>query len=454
MHIIQQPTYMSKYPPAQALFLALGMVVFGHPIAGVWLSLALACAATCWMLLAWMPRRWAVFGGVLAALTLAPSPWAQGYWGGAVAMLGGALAFGALRRILRAGRWHHGLLLGLGLALLANSRPFEGLVVSLPLAAVLAVWAWRRWLPATRGQVLVALVPAALVLVLSGAWMVWFNYRVTGHPLRMPYQVHDATYAAAPLFFCQGPLDHLPTYRHRELRDYYAGWELPRFQHRRVALGLNWSFLAKLWSFCRFFIGPVFAVPLLVLAWRRPGRWTAFAALTSGLLLLAFSQTLYLNAHYAAPITCLIFFLIVQGFRHLEWWEWRGRQVGRRLVQGTVILLFAFLMLPLAVDLVARPDEVAPRTRIATQLKAKPSPHLVIVRYGPNHDCHDEWVYNGADIDGAAIVWARDMGPAQNQKLLDYFGDRRIWLVEVDAVPSRLMPYPSHGESSPTRRLW
>jgi hypothetical protein len=138
MHIIQQPTYASKYPPGQGLIMAAGQVIAGHPIVGVWISTALASAALCWMLFAWLPPRWAILGSLVAALH--PSiliQWGQSYWGGAVAMMGGALVFGAMRRIMRRPRVRDATLLGVGLAVLTNSRPYEGLVASLPVAVVL-----------------------------------------------------------------------------------------------------------------------------------------------------------------------------------------------------------------------------------------------------------------------------------------------------------------------------
>src|SRR5262249_37932803 len=88
-HIIQLPTYPSKYPVALGLMMAIGQVLSGRPIVGVWLSGALACGAVYWMLRAWLRPRWAVLGGLLAVVHPTMLLWSQGYWGGAVAVLGG-----------------------------------------------------------------------------------------------------------------------------------------------------------------------------------------------------------------------------------------------------------------------------------------------------------------------------------------------------------------------------
>ena len=82
IHLLSQPTLMSKYPPGQALVLALGEMATGEPITGVWFSIGLAGAAVCWMLRCWVPARWACFGGICLALRLATNYWGQSYWGG------------------------------------------------------------------------------------------------------------------------------------------------------------------------------------------------------------------------------------------------------------------------------------------------------------------------------------------------------------------------------------
>jgi hypothetical protein len=64
------------------------------------------------------------------------------------------------------------------------------------------------------------------------------------------------------------------------------------------------------------------------------------------------------------------------------------------------------------------------------------------VRYGPHHSLNAEWVYNDADIDASKVVWARDMGQSANEELIQYFWDRKIWIVEGDSPAPRPLPYP------------
>ncbi len=145
IHITMQPTYMSMYFPAQGLLLAAGKLLFGNPWFGVLISSALMCAAICWMLQAWLPPTWALLGGFIAVLRLGVfSYWINTYSaGGCIAALGGALVLGALPRMMKHARHRDALVMAIGIALLAITRPYEGLLLCLPVAFVLGRWLLR-----------------------------------------------------------------------------------------------------------------------------------------------------------------------------------------------------------------------------------------------------------------------------------------------------------------------
>jgi hypothetical protein len=400
--------------------------------------MGLACAAITWMLQAWLPPWWALLGGFLVAVRLGMfTYWSQSYWGGAVAAIGGALVWGALRRVVHRPKVWDALLLGLGVAILANSRPYEGLLVSLPAAAALLVWMGRKAGPSVRVTIKRIVLPVCALLALTAGAMGFYNKSVTGDLLRMPYQVHEETYSVAPLFLWQR-LRPEPTYRHKAFGDYHVSGEARRFTEQQSLTGLLRYKGPKLKRLLHFYLWPELVIPLVMLPWVLRVRWMRLALLTCGVLLAGLLAASALHHHYAAPITGLLFALVLQGMRHLHVWRWRGRRTGRFIVWAIVGICVVS-----APQLLEKPRTWSlDRASFLALLSKDTDRHLVVVRYRPWHNAHREWVYNEADIDAAKVVWARQMDPAQNRELLEYYKDRSAWLLEADAEPPRVSPYP------------
>ena len=138
-------------------------------------------------------------------------------------------------------------------------------------------------------------------------------------------------------------------------------------------------------------------------------RKNAFAAAECLLILAAHSLTVGIIPHYAAPVFGCFMLLIVESLRQLAVIRLGSLRLGRVLVGLTLVLVIIRLGMIVHARASAPPGFERDKHVIETALSAGGEKHLVIVRYDPDHNVLDEWVYNRADIDGARIVWAREM---------------------------------------------
>jgi len=460
IHISMVPTYVSMYFPSQALVLAAGKVFFGNPWFGLLLACALMCAAICWMLQAWLPPSWALLGGFIAVLRLGLfSYWINTYAGGGlITALGGALVLGALPRIMKTVRLRDGLLMAIGIILLAFTRPYEGLLLCLPVAFVLGRWAlFGKNRPGPSVLIRSAAVPLALV-VAAAAWMGYYDYRAFGSPLTLPYTLNRAQYAMAPYYVWQSPRPE-PPYRHPAMRAFYYEVELKYYNKIHNTSGfISYSF-RKVLSLLRFYAGFALLPPLIMLRRVLLDRRMRFLILCVLVLLAGMMIEIYMIPHYVAGYTAVFYAIGLQAMRHLRLWAPERKPVGMQLVRFTVSLcvllaLARLLTTPLHLTVPEWPSDGwaamwygpelygTERAQIAANFERLPGKQLILVHQSENRDPLDQWIYNSPDIDHSKVVWASDMGNLDNLQLIQYYNNRKVWLVQMDTQPATVTPYP------------
>ncbi len=503
-HVLFQPTYASKYPPGQGLVLGLGEAL-GHPWIGVLLSIAALIIVGGWAMRAWLPAPYALLGTTLLALRVGVmSYWANTYWGGAVAAVGGALLIGALPRLMRKpGPWA-GAMLGAGLGVMAISRPFEGLIFS---AITLLLWA--GWFlarggrptagaprnapgapdasnasgprvpdaagargaghapaashPSTAGNtgrfraILPALGGAALSLAAIMLWLGYYQAAVTGNPFVAPYSAWRHTYSRFESFVWETPVENYKPVNEGYARFVY--WA----QQSHDEYGSPLRRLARLgFQIVAFFWGPMLAL-FLVLAAPWLGKDAAVRLLAVAVFLTVVTEVtvvdLWTFSHYLAALTVALTILGVQALRIVVAAA-RQRLGGAR--GGFVWLLLGLPAVLLALNIAGlylrATDRLwttptydtgwccyaqrSDRARVEQSLDAIPGRHLVFVRHPPEGYWGIEWVYNGAAIDDGKIVWAREVSPESDCALRRYYSSRQVWVTYVDQQPAHATPFP------------
>jgi hypothetical protein len=211
---------------------------------------------------------------------------------------------------------------------------------------------------------------------------------------------------------------------------------------------------ARIWI---FYISPTLTIPLFFIVRIIRDRRTRFLVISVACGLLASALVVFFNIHYIAPIICALVGVVVQGVRHLRLWRFEDKPAGQFLARAVIVISILMIGVQAYVlGVTPKPgtwEAIGPkRAAINSELQALPGAQLVLVRYSPNHPCLQEWVYNLADIDHEKVVWARDMGPVQNEELLHYYGTRHVWLLEPDASPEKLLPYSADPPMSVSLR--
>lgn len=437
-HVLVQPSYASKFPLGPGGLLALGWCLFGSPNAGIWLGAGLCAGAMTWALAGCMSRPWAALIGMLFALHPGiHHAWSLSFLNGYLSAASGALVAGAVMRLRRRIRNCDAILFGVGVAGLALTRPFEGLCFTIFATLLLAFW-WSKQLLMEQVRRWYRLAPwAAIPIVCALAVIAAHNWATTGNVARMAYQLHEAQYGVAPLSILQSPKN--PEMEDQRSQDvpptvtaFHHGWSMETYLKRNHLRGWFAGVAERVfvvvhlwgWLFC------IFAVVFLV----RQRRALLPIATCVMAALLAATLVPWFYAHYFAPSLVWMVLLTAVGLRTALHRYFVDRRHRRWCVAG--ILMLQFLCMGYEImHSVARPmDWSDQRQALIEDLGRSGGQHLILVRYHAVHNVHHEWVYNGADLEGTNVLWARSWRDDLDVQLRHRWQDQRqIWLLQFDA---------------------
>jgi hypothetical protein len=460
-YVLLQPTFQSKYGAAQPLFMALAQRLTGTPRAGILLSMGLAAASLCWMLQAYLPAEWALLGGLLAVVRISWfSYFGNGYWGGSVAMLGGCLLLGAAARVARKARARDGVLMALGLLLLANSRPFEGALISLPICC------YTLWILVPERTKVGALLPGTVVLLAGAACTGYYCHRVTGH-FTFPWTTYWQQWSICPPFLFGKPNDAVH-YQFADQLIYNRDYETSPYVGAKTPIGFFAEMAVKAIYQWLFFVFPALTVALVGLIPSLRARKFRVLMYTLAFACCGFVSETWLQAHYVAVASGIVYLILLNGLRWMRV-SARYHVVWLKLLRGTLASLVCMFFVRLIIvpgntfppNWASQTADIPGFRDITRIMEAKAGKHLVIVRYRPDHFWGYSWINNGYDIPTQHVVWARDTEPLEsNLPLLCAFEDRKAWLLVPpeggfmpppdrtapwdDVAASRfLQPYPS-----------
>jgi len=443
---VVQPRYVSFYSPANGAIIALGDLALGVRTAGFWLVGAAAAAATVWAARAWLTPAWSLVAGLLAALHPTFSFWNNTYHGGGVAALAAALLLGATARLCRRPTTGMLAVAAVAIVLLANSRPYEGLVL-IAACSIFILQTNARAVPAMLRR-----IAAPLVILAAGALFVGtYNRSVTGSPFTLPHSLFDRQYNPAPHFLWQvlwqEPKPAL-VYRHPEIWREYGFYYARHYTRIRQSGGLARLMRDKVQDVFhagapkptvrRSVVGSGYLLMLLPFVLLpislRRRRTRRLALLVSISMMSGFITTWAVLPQYLGPsaIPVVVLYTLLL------------RELGARWPRRGAMLAVAVIVFGLALgvnEVIARARQPQPRIEserrsIVTRLQTIPGDDLIFVPPEVKY-C----VFNSADIDGSPVVWAREVDPRSDAALRRYYAGRKVWRLSQSTGHLTVTPF-------------
>ncbi|MBL8228602.1 MAG: hypothetical protein JNL98_08995 [Bryobacterales bacterium] len=282
--------------------------------------------------------------------------------------------------------------------------------------------------------------------------MAYYNYRVTGDALLLPYLANRAKYQTHGSFVWERA-SYEKAYAYPELKKFYVDSEgyPEKLGYWRIQVDKP----KRVWF---FFFGPALTLALIGIAGssRSVGLRLPLLVVTTGFFASHMLVRWDIQPHYFGPALGAAYVAIFHGLRTLRGWRRQRWLSGRSLVVACVagcLLMAVVRTAAPALGVKVFQEITYPwysygslanfhRQRVESTLKSRSGNHLILVEYTADHRPEVEWVYNGPDIDNSPLVWARySGGPTKIKPLLDYYKNRRIWWINPDVDPTRIVDY-------------